>query len=173
MANVEFEKIIIDKLLNVSGLSIMNNYVHDDDNNDFLIYNEGMLKTSKDGIFHTNDRVFDPLHDTKLMEYLFTVFTTKEAIDNGLYIQSTGIRNVFPYTKSVEGITPVKYALHIYTEDGMIATNPYFNMSLAYAEGIFRIAQLYMLDPNIKTYLSGIDYTLEEIIARFSSKKGR
>lgn len=172
MANVEFEKIIIDKLLNVSGLSIMNNYIYDDDNSDFLIYNEGMLKTSRDGIFHTNDKVFDPLHDIKLMEYLFTVYITKETIDNGLYVQSTGIENVFPYTKSVQGVTPIKYSLHIYTGDGMITTNPYFNIALSYAEGIFRIAQIYMLDPNIKNYLSGADYTLEEMIARFS-KKGR
>lgn len=171
--NTQFQTLIIDKFLSVLGLSIVKEYIYDDDKMAFLIYNEGKIKTSRNGIFHNNDTEFNPLFDIKQMEYFFTAYTNKEAEEDGLYIQSMGINNSF-VTTTGNGPTPIKYQLHIDTNERPINTNYYYNMCLCYIEAVFRLANIFEWDSNLQYWLRETDYTEQDMMIRLEkSNKGR
>lgn len=157
-------------LLNIIGLSIKNNYIYDDDNFDFLLFGNGMIKTANQGIFHKNDCVFDPIFSLKQIQYLFTVYTKKEEQDNGLYVQSLGLNSEMHQLD--ENLKASKYSLHVDTNKGSIDTNYYFNIPLAYIEAIYRISNIFDNDPIVKVKLKMTDFTEEQMIERLS-KKGK
>lgn len=161
---------IENSILNIIGLSIKNNYIYDDDNFDFLLYGNGMLKIANTGIFHRNDSVFDPIFSLKQIQYLFTVYTKKEEQDNGLYIQSLGLNTQIHQLD--ENLKASKYSLHVDTNKGTIDTSFYFNIPLAYIEAIYRISNIFDNDPTIKVKLKMTDFTEEQMIERLS-KKGK
>lgn len=170
----EFCNLIIDKLLNVIGLSIVSDYLYDEDKGGFVIYNEGRIKINKNGIFHNSDSEFNPLFDIKQMQYLFTAYIVKEEEDNGLYVQSTGINSKFNTNIQTVGFCPAKYSIHIDTSEGAIDTGYYYNIALSYIEAIFRIANIFEWDINLKEWLRVTDYTDADMISRLeNSKKGR
>lgn len=155
-------------LLSIIGLSIKNNYIYDDDNFDFLIYENGMLKVTHQGIFHKNDYVFDPVYSFKQIQYLFNVFCKKEEIDNGLYIQSLGTNT--SQTDLGNSMRGTKYSLHVDTSEGSIDTNYYYNLSLPYIEAIYRISHVFDNDPSIAEKLKMIDFSSEQMIEKLSKK---
>lgn len=171
----EFCNMIIDKLLNVLGLSVIQDYIYDEDKCGFLTYNEGRMKVNRMGIFHTCDTEFNPIFDVKQIQYLFAVYTSKEAEDNGLYVQSMGINNKFSTsTVTSIGSAPIKYSVHIDTNEGAIDTRYYYNMSLAYIEAIFRLSNIFDWDFNLQEWLKNTDYTDADMLAKLeNSKKGR
>ena len=160
---------IINGLLNIIGLSIRNNYIYDDDNFDFLLYEKGMLKVSNQGIFHRNDYVFDPLFSFKQIQYLFTVYTKKEEIDNGLYVQSLGMNSSIAILAE-SNIKVSKYSLHVDTSEGPIDTNYYYNLTLCYIEAIYKIAHVYENDLSVQMKLKALDFTDSQIVERLSKK---
>lgn len=159
-------------ILNTLGLSIKNNYVYDDDQCDFLIYNNGMLKTSNMGIFHCNDNVFDPIFSVKQMQYLFNVYAKKEEMDNGLYVQSIGMNN-----RAITAPTSImQYSLHVDTSEGSVDTNYYFNIALCYIEAIYRLSRVFENDPSVADRLRSTDFTTEQVLERIekaSAKRGK
>ena len=155
-------------LLNIIGLSVKNNYIYDDDNFDFLIYENGMLKVIHQGIFHKNDYLFDPINSFKQIQYLFTVFSKKEELDNGLYIQSLGTNTI--QTDLCDGMKGTKYSLHVDTNEGSIDTNYYYNLSLIYIEAIYRLSHVFENDPTIAVKLKMVDFTTEQMIERINKK---
>lgn len=163
----EYQNLIIDKLLNVLGLSIVNNYLYDDDNGNFLLYkDDGMLKYSNRGIFHKNDTVFDPLFSVDMANYMFIVYIKKESEDNGLYVQSTGCNNKI--IQLTDEIKAIKTSVHIDSNEGSFDTSYYNNVSLCYIEAIFKLAGIFDWDDNLKMYLRRTDYTDEDIINRMT-----
>lgn len=173
--NIEFQNLVIDKLLNIMGLSIIQDYIYDEDKCGFLIYDEGRIKVNRNGIFHNNDKEFSPLFDIKQMEYFFTAYTAKEAEDNGLYIQSTGVNSMFNTAiVTSKKCSPLKYQLHIDTNEGSIDTNYYYNLCLCYIEAIFRLANIFNWDMNLANWLRATDYSDEDMLIKLeSSGKGR
>lgn len=156
------------ELLNIIGLSVRNNYIYDDDNFDFLIYENGMLKITHQGIFHKNDYLFDPIYSFKQIQYLFNVFCKKEEVDNGLYIQSLGTNS--SQIDLGDSIRGTKYSLHVDTSEGSIDTNYYFNLSLPYIEAIYRMAHIFENDPSVVMKLKDLDFTPEQMAERLSKK---
>ncbi len=155
-------------LLNIIGLSVRNNYIYDDDNFDFLLYENGMLKVTHQGIFHRNDHVFDPVYSLKQIQYLFNVFCKKEEVDNGLYIQSLGTN-----TSQIDlgdNMRGTKYSLHVDTSEGSIDTNFYFNLSLPYIEAIYRLSHVFDNDQSVAVKLKMLDFTTEQMAERLNKK---
>lgn len=155
-------------LLSIIGLSIKNNYIYDDDNFDFLLYENGMLKVTHQGIFHKNDYLFDPIHSFKQIQYLFNVFCKKEEIYNGLYIQSLGTNT--SQTDLGGGMRGTRYSLHVDSSEGSVDTNFYFNLSLPYIEAIYRLSHVFDNDPSIAEKLRMLDFTSEQMIERLNKK---
>lgn len=169
-------QIIINKLLNIIGLSVMNNTIYDEDTYSYLDYNGGKLKLTNDGFFHIRDFVFDPIHDVEQVKYLFTVFTCKEEKDNGLYIQSLGINNIVNANNTVtleDGytVTPIKYRLHVDTNEGSMDSLAYYNMSLCYIDIIFRLSGIMDMFQDFKEYIKSIDDTGEQVAYRMAARR--
>lgn len=157
-------------LLNILGLSIMNNMIFDDDAETLLIYNEGFIKMNGNGIIHSNDNIYDPVFDAHQTKYFFGICINKESRDNSLYVQTMGVDST-PILIS-EDTKRMQYSLNIDTQNGSIRTNYYFNLCLCYIEAIYRLTGIYDIDPSLKEKLKLTDYDVQDLMEHSYRYKG-
>lgn len=170
--NKENYNFIQNKLLNILGLSIVDGFIYDEDKCGYLEYKGGPIKINTDGVFHKNYSVFNPVFDQAQAEYLFSILSSKEAEDNGLYINSLGGTNI----AIPEGDkTLIKFKLNVNSNMGSFESDSYFNICLTYIEAIISLSSSYEYDKalqeNLIPCLKSIDYTVEEMIERISNKR--
>ena len=164
----EYVNEIKNMLLNLLGLRVYNNYLYDEDNFDFLLYNDGMIKIDNKGIFHNNDVVYDPFSNIKQAQYYFLVYCKKE--EENQYIMSTGINS--KTVELPENVKGIMYSLHIDSSKGTIDTNYYYNLSLCYIEAIYMLSGVYYFDNQLCDKFRAVDYDTQYIVNRYS-KRGK
>ena len=129
----EIEHRITLMLLQALGFDIKNGFVLDQDTFEKKMYRNKFLKyqiSDQDQlVLHTNDILFNPLNNAKLVMDLFTQFLYKENLENNLYVQSH-----YPDVKN----DTTSLVIHKYngTEIEIIRSEYYINPSYPYVEMI-------------------------------------
>lgn len=127
---------LVNKLMQEIGLDIdNNNYIIDQDNGNQIKFNGKNLKYNSDqnnNRRNSNEILFNPIENPKLMNNLFSYYTDKINQEDGRYV------NIYYPLDSGDNSGKGKIELKEDTND-TLQSNNYYNDCLKYADLIFQL----------------------------------